>query len=116
MPASLEFLSTVPEELRGAVEHWWERACDREDFSRRYAALSEAHRTQLPAVVAASEFVAQALIQDPATFDWIGMDSGAVALASAERANRTAHSDSAEQAMTILREWRRRAMARIAWR
>ena len=71
MPAPMEFLTTVPQELRGAVEHWWERACAVEEFSRRHAALSEASRKQLPAVVAASEFVAQALIQDPAAFEWI---------------------------------------------
>jgi hypothetical protein len=62
----MEFVESVPEELRESVERWWERACAQANFLERYRALSDSHRAQLPRVVAASEFVAQALIQDPA--------------------------------------------------
>jgi len=52
----MEFLGSVPEELRNSVERWWERACARAEFSDRYRALSDSHRAQLPRIVAASEF------------------------------------------------------------
>src|SRR3984885_4168704 len=115
MLAPIEFLSPVPAELRDAVERWWERACTQEAFLAQYRALADSQREQLPRVVAASEFVAQALIQDPGAFEWLGMQSGDAALAGAEYQRRAAASGSSEQALSVLREWRRRTMVRIAW-
>ena len=62
----MEFVESVPDVLRGSVARWWERACADTAFLDRYRELSAEHRAQLPRVVAASEFAAQALIQDPA--------------------------------------------------
>ncbi len=109
----MEFLGSVPEELRESVEYWWERACAQVEFADRYRALSDSHRAQLPRVVAASEFVAQALIQDPAAL----APGGALpAGANAHYEAQVADAPSVEQALFLLREWRRREMVRIAWR
>jgi glutamate-ammonia-ligase adenylyltransferase len=104
----MEFVESVPEELRDSVERWWERACAQADFADRYRALSDSHRAQLPRVVAASEFAAQALIQDPAALMLGDMN--------VDYEPRVAAAQSAEQALFLLREWRRREMVRIAWR
>jgi [glutamine synthetase] adenylyltransferase / [glutamine synthetase]-adenylyl-L-tyrosine phosphorylase len=103
----MEFLGSVPEELRDSVERWWERAQAQAEFADRYRALCDSHRAQLPRIVAASEFVAQALIQDPAALAPGGTNAHYEA--------RVAAAQSAEQAMSLLREWRRREMVRIAW-
>lgn len=104
----MEFVESVPEELRDSVERWWERACAQADFADRYRALSDSHRAQLPRIVAASEFVAQALLQDPAALTPGGVN--------AQYEAQVAAAQSAEQALFLLREWRRREMVRIAWR
>lgn len=106
MLAPMEFLGLVPRELRDAVERWWERACGQDGFLDRYHALPESLRAELPRVVAASEFVAQALIQDPE----------ALGVPRTDYETRAAATASTEQALSILREWRRRVMVRIAWR
>ncbi len=104
----MEFIETVPGQLRGYVERWWERAGADTDFLDRYRELSAEHRAQLPRVVAASEFAAQALIQDPAALAPGGSNTHYEAQAAAAQ--------SVEQALLLLREWRRREMVRIAWR
>ncbi|MEO7205373.1 MAG: bifunctional [glutamate--ammonia ligase]-adenylyl-L-tyrosine phosphorylase/[glutamate--ammonia-ligase] adenylyltransferase [Steroidobacteraceae bacterium] len=104
----MEFIESVPEELRDCVERWWERACAQAGFADHYRALSDSHRAQLPRVVAASEFAAQALIQDPAALAPGGMHVHYEAQVAAAQ--------SAEQAVFLLRTWRRREMLRIAWR
>ncbi len=104
----MEFIESVPEELRDSVERWWERACAQAEFADRYRALSEAYRAQLPRIIAASEFVAQALIQDPAALAPGGVN--------AHYEEQVAAAQSVEQALFLLREWRRREMVRIAWR
>jgi [glutamine synthetase] adenylyltransferase / [glutamine synthetase]-adenylyl-L-tyrosine phosphorylase len=104
----MQFVESVPEELRDSVERWWERACAQPEFADRYRALSDSHRTQLPRIVAASEFVAQALIQDPAALAPGGVNAHYEA--------QVADAQSVEQALVLLREWRRREMVRIAWR
>jgi glutamate-ammonia-ligase adenylyltransferase len=103
----MEFLGSVPEELRDSVERWWERACAQAEFADRYRALCDSDRAQLPRVVAASEFVAQALIQDPAAL--------ARSDANAHYEEQVAAAQSVEQALFLLRAWRRREMVRIAW-
>ena len=104
----MEFVELVPEELRETVERWWERASTQAEFADSYRALPESQRAQLPRVVAASEFVAQALIQDPAA-----MAPGG---ANDHYEEQVVAAQSAEQALFLLREWRRREMVRIAWR
>ncbi len=113
----MEFIEAVPEELRDSVERWWGRACAQSDFAASYRALSETHRAQLPLVAAASEFVAQALIQDPRSLAWITQfDADESGSENADYEKRTASAVSVEQALVLLREWRRRSMSRIAWR
>jgi glutamate-ammonia-ligase adenylyltransferase len=113
----MEFIESVPEELRDSVERWWERACGQADLAECYRALSETHRRQLPRVIAASEFVAQALIQDPQALAWFArLDACEPGGADADYEIRAASAASVEQALSLLREWRRRAMVRIAWR
>src|SRR5580698_9147291 len=114
----MEFVESVPEELRDAVERWWERATAQAEFAERYRALSDSHRAQLPRIVAASEFVAQALIQDPDA-----LPPGAVTRGGLHPGGLNTHyeaqvagAQSAEQALFFLRQWRRREMVRIAWR
>jgi glutamate-ammonia-ligase adenylyltransferase len=60
----------VPQALRTHVELWWERACAHKDFPAIFAAASESIRKELPRVVAASEFIAAVLIQDPQALAW----------------------------------------------
>ena len=104
----MEFLGSVPEELRDSVMRWWERAGARAEFTERYRALCDSHRAQLPRIVAASEFVAQALIQDPAALAPDGVNG--------HYEGQVAAAQSVEHALFLLREWRRREMVRIAWR
>ena len=117
MSISIQSIGSVPEELRDSVERWWERACAREGFMSAYQALTESHRTQLPRVVAASEFVAAALIQDPQSLAWFGHhDADMPNEPNAGYEAQASAASTVEQALLILREWRRRAMLRIAWR
>jgi [glutamine synthetase] adenylyltransferase / [glutamine synthetase]-adenylyl-L-tyrosine phosphorylase len=109
----MEFVESVPEELRDAVERWWERASAQAEFAERYRALSDSHRAQLPRIVAASEFVAQALIQDPAALPPGAVTRGGL---NTHYEAQVAGAQSAEQALFFLRQWRRREMVRIAWR
>jgi glutamate-ammonia-ligase adenylyltransferase len=104
----MEFLGSVPEELRDSVMRWWERAGAQAAFTERYRALGDSHRAQLPRIVAASEFVAQALIQDPAALAPDGVNG--------HYEGQVAAAQSVEHALFLLREWRRREMVRIAWR
>jgi [glutamine synthetase] adenylyltransferase / [glutamine synthetase]-adenylyl-L-tyrosine phosphorylase len=111
----MEFLGSVPEELRDSVERWWERASAQTEIAARYQALGDSHRAQLPRIVAASEFVAQALIQDPAALA-LAPGEANPAGTNAHYEERVAAAQSVEQAVSLLREWRRREMVRIAWR
>src|ERR1700729_2263835 len=105
----MEFLGSVPEELRDSVMRWWERAGAQAAFTERYRALRESHRAQLPRIVAASEFVAQALIQDPAALapDGATPDGTDPGAANARYEEQVAAAQSVEQALSLLREWRR---------
>lgn len=117
IPISIHCIGSVPEQLRDSVERWWERARAQEGFLEAYQALTEAHRAQLPRVVAASEFVASALIQDPQSLAWFSRhDACASNLTNADYERQAATAPTVEQAQFTLREWRRRAMLRIAWR
>jgi glutamate-ammonia-ligase adenylyltransferase len=110
-------IASVPEELRDSVERWWERACARPGFLDVYQALRTRHRAQLPRVVAASEFVADALIQDLESLEWFARHDAVTAYeTNAVYEAQAGSASTLEQAQSILREWRRRAMVRIAWR
>ena len=100
--------------MRASVELWWERACSDKEFVDVYAALGEARRAELPRVVAASEFVAAALTQDPHALSWDARSANA----DYERRAAAPAVTPSEIATTqrVLREWRRREMVRIAWR
>src|ERR1700719_3098108 len=54
MSIPIQFIDSVPEELRDSVERWWERASAQEGFLEAYQAVDERRRAQLPRVVAAS--------------------------------------------------------------
>jgi glutamate-ammonia-ligase adenylyltransferase len=113
----VNFIGSVPQGLRESVERWWERACALDGFADRYQALSEDHRRQLPLVIAASEFASQVLLQDPPSLQWFArFDACGSNDANGEYAGLAAAAPSAEDTQRILREWRRRAMLRIAWR
>jgi [glutamine synthetase] adenylyltransferase / [glutamine synthetase]-adenylyl-L-tyrosine phosphorylase len=113
----MDLLSVAPE-LRGPLAHWWERAGAQPEFPEAYAALPERLRAELPRVAAGSEFIAAALIRDPPALAWFGRnDEPAAALgAAAEYESRVAGTHATAEALRLLREWRRRAMLRIAWR
>jgi glutamate-ammonia-ligase adenylyltransferase len=110
--------AAVPEVLRGALGHWWERACANLKFRDTYAALPERFRAELPRVAAGSEFIAAALIQDPQALDWFNRheEPSAAAIANADYEARASAAPSTAPAQRILREWRRREMLRIGWR
>jgi glutamate-ammonia-ligase adenylyltransferase len=105
MSTAIQSFESVPEQLRESVERWWERASGREGFLEVYAGLEPRGREELPRVVAGSEFVAAALIHDPQ----------ALAAPDAGYETRVAGATELEEAQRLLREWRRRAMVRIAW-
>src|SRR6202035_1080493 len=103
-------IGSVPEELRDSVERWWERASAQDGFLNAYQALDESHRAQLPRVVAASEFVASALIQDPQSLGWFSQHDALTSKpTNAGYESQAATASTAEQAQFALREWRRRA-------
>ncbi|HEY2780552.1 MAG TPA: bifunctional [glutamate--ammonia ligase]-adenylyl-L-tyrosine phosphorylase/[glutamate--ammonia-ligase] adenylyltransferase [Steroidobacteraceae bacterium] len=117
MTESMDFIGSVPHELRQSVERWWERARALDGFADQYQALSEDHRRQLPQVIAASEFASQVLLLDPPSLQWfVQFDACESSVANSEYAGLAAAAPSAEESQRILREWRRRAMLRIAWR
>jgi [glutamine synthetase] adenylyltransferase / [glutamine synthetase]-adenylyl-L-tyrosine phosphorylase len=111
----IQDLDSVPEELRDAVRHWWERASAIPDLLEGYGRLAEPHRAQLAKIVAASEFAGSVLIQDPRSLEWVALDAPAAAAANADYEKRAACTPTVEEAGALLREWRRRAMLRIAW-
>ena len=98
----------MPEELRASVERWWERASARQDILDMYAALAPRERAELPRVVAGSEFIAAALLQDPQAL--------AAEAPNGEFETQAGSAPSIEAAQRLLRGWRRREMLRIAWR
>jgi glutamate-ammonia-ligase adenylyltransferase len=114
----MQFLQHVPEILREPVSHWWERAQANRTLHDTYLSLPEPRREELVRVVAASEFAASALIQDPGALAWANdhwtPDSASAANAEFERL--AAAAAISADALKLLRRWRRREMLRIAWR
>jgi [glutamine synthetase] adenylyltransferase / [glutamine synthetase]-adenylyl-L-tyrosine phosphorylase len=117
MTTPVPFIDPVPEALRDSVERWWERACAQPAFLEIYEALPEPYRAALPRLVAASEFAASVSIQDPRSLEWFSAHAADTsAAANADYEARAAAAPTIEEAQFVLREWRRRAMLRIAWR
>ncbi len=116
-PVDIE-LHLVPRILRDGVGAWWERVNQSPLFAHTYAELPTGYRAELTRVVACSEFVAAALIQDPGALAWLARYDEPrevlAAQATYEREVATAHT--IEEAQRLLRVWRRRVMVRIAWR
>jgi [glutamine synthetase] adenylyltransferase / [glutamine synthetase]-adenylyl-L-tyrosine phosphorylase len=115
---SIQFAQSIPEILREAVIRWWERAQVSRILCETCSSLPDARREELARVVAASEFAASVLIQDPEALAWADEhwmpDSASAANAEYERL--AASAASLADAQQILRRWRRREMLRIAWR
>ena len=111
-------LDSVPELLREPVRRFWERAAARVGFESMVAALGARTRAELPRMVAGSEFIAAALIQDPLALAWLdGHDDPAQARpVNTEYEQRVAAAGEYDECLRLLREWRRREMLRIAWR
>jgi glutamate-ammonia-ligase adenylyltransferase len=108
----------IPVELNDAVARWWERANALSVLVEAFAALPPGQREELPRVIAASEFVAAALIQDPACLIWLARNDEppAAHAANLDYERRVSGAASVAEAQHLLREWRRREMCRAAWR
>ena len=114
----LIFLRSVPEILREPVIRWWERAQSDVALRAAYLSLPAARRDELARVVAASEFAASAMIQDPGALAWTveHWTPVAASAANADCERLAASAATAADAQQLLRRWRRREMVRIAWR
>jgi glutamate-ammonia-ligase adenylyltransferase len=105
-------------ELQAAAARWFERALALEPLSLAMAALPDGLAAELPRVVAASEFVANALLGDPGCLAWLAANEAADAAAAANHdlAAWVSAAASESEAGPALRRWRRREMVRLAWR
>ncbi len=111
-------IESLPEILRESTIRWWERAESHERLRGIIAALPDTLKEELTRVVAASEFAAAVLIQDPEALSWVSREGAAAPArdANLEYERKAATASSAAEAQRLLREWRRREMLRIAWR
>jgi glutamate-ammonia-ligase adenylyltransferase len=117
MTMPIEFVDSVPLILREPLTLWWERAGAPGALNETYVALPEDFRRELPCVAAGSEFIAAALIQDPAALQWFARHSEpALASVANETYEQRAAAAALPEAKRLLREWRRRELLRIAWR
>jgi glutamate-ammonia-ligase adenylyltransferase len=111
-------IDSLAPELRTQVLRWQERAAELPALRAGLATLQPDEAAALDRVIAASEFVAAALLQDPEALQCVvgrAAESGAPAL-NLGYASLVDAAASEEAARRALRTWRRRAMARIAWR
>ena len=117
MPLPNPSVAMIPDALHEAVSRWWERAGAQPALGRAYAGLPEALRDELPRVVAGSEFIGAALIQDVESLAWLGRheDPSLARVANDEYERRASAAATTADAQHLLREWRRREMLRIAW-
>ncbi|MFI4891745.1 MAG: bifunctional [glutamate--ammonia ligase]-adenylyl-L-tyrosine phosphorylase/[glutamate--ammonia-ligase] adenylyltransferase, partial [Steroidobacterales bacterium] len=109
---------TLPPELQSQVLRWRERAAELPALSAGLAALPPETAAELIHVIAASEFVAAALLQDAEALPCAIHDPGEAfaSVLNREYALAVGAAPSDEAARRVLRTWRRRAMTRIAWR
>jgi [glutamine synthetase] adenylyltransferase / [glutamine synthetase]-adenylyl-L-tyrosine phosphorylase len=103
--------------LRNGALRWQERAAESPHLSAALAALAPDLAAELVAVVAASEFVAAALLQDPVVLQSLThpLGNAAARALNSDYAAQVGAAISEDAARKALRTWRRRAMARIAW-
>jgi len=110
-------LAEMPDALRAPVVLWFERAAEEPAWRALDATLPMCWLAELPRVIAASEFAAAALLQDPQALAWLARRETRAADPAAEPGAALAIAASTEaEAMLELRVWRRREMLRIAWR
>ena len=116
MSASLP-LESIPEILQPALLGLWEQLARCAGWSELLGELGEARLRELPRVLAASEFAGAVLIQDPQALAWVSAHFEPEAAAHAERRYEARVAAAAPpEGQRLLREWRRRALLRIAWR
>ncbi len=114
---STETLSSIPESLRGRVEHHWQQLVEK---CGEFVIPSERH-VEVATVLALSDFVAQALIRDPQLLPdlmqsgdlWRSYTEGEYPQALQQRLDGCLNEN---QLGELLRRYRRREMVRIAWR
>ena len=63
--------SQTPPILQNTLSHWRERAGQHEILGKALALLPPMFAQELPRVIACSEFVGAAVLQDPGTLDWV---------------------------------------------
>jgi [glutamine synthetase] adenylyltransferase / [glutamine synthetase]-adenylyl-L-tyrosine phosphorylase len=114
--ASADWLEPVPKSLHESVQRFRERVREQEGAAAMLDSLGEERWRELAVVVAASEFAAGSLIQDPDALAWLARPEADVRAANADYARSVAEAATPAQAQRVLREWRRREMLRIAWR
>ncbi len=107
-------LAAMPDALRAPVVRWFERAAAEPAWRDIDASLPMRWLAELPRVIAASEFAAAALLQDPGALTWLWQRADADPTAADPAARALAAAGEAE-AVFELRVWRRREMLRIAW-
>ena len=113
---SLE-MASVPEILRDSVSRWWERASQQSAIASAYGRLTPLQQCELARVIACSEFIGAALLQDPDALEWLRLNEepSASSAASLDFQRRMTEAPGLKQAQHLLRVWRRRAMLQIAW-
>ena len=114
MNSSSPSLELVPSSLREAVQRFRDRVRERGDGA--IESLGEERWQELALVVAASEFAAGSLIQDPGALAWLELPESEARAANAEYARSAAAAATLAEVQRVLRQWRRREMLRIAWR
>ena len=106
----------MPNILRESVQRFCEHAREQGGPAATFESLGEERSCELALVVAASEFAAAGLLQDPGALAWLERPESVVRAANAEYESRAATAATLLDAQRVLREWRRREMLRIAWR
>ncbi len=110
------FATSVPPPLRALVDGFDERVAADERLAAAVAGLDPAALGQLARVVAVSDFFAGALARDPDVLVRCLAHADTVAATAADYARRVAATTDLGEAQRLLREWRRRELARIVWR
>jgi peptidyl-dipeptidase Dcp len=108
----------IPQILQEPLDRWRERVSAVPPLVAAIEALPARLREELPLVVATSEFIGAALLQDLELLTWLAANDEppAARAANAEYERRATSMASVPEAQRLLREWRRREMVRIAWR
>ena len=105
-------LAHLPPPLRPAVSRWWERVLEVSELAQACRGIELARWRSLSRCVALSEFSALALLRDTGLLLKLLHEGAGEA---SEPLHIDPQSDEA-QAMTQLRQWRRREMVRLLWR